>query len=301
MIKKIIFALIFSLLLTIIPWERIKKDSFEDLAVYEQLFKNYAAQRALPENQESLLNFVLQEGLWTFLILETADICQLEFRTIFYGITFIILFSWAFCLSGKSLTAPFFLVNPVTIDAAFSGLRNSLSFSLVAFALFVVRNNKFKTPFLLAAPLIHISSLFLLWQHFLISKTKVTYAQLQILGLVPVIVYFFILNDSGLSDIRFSFEYLHGAIGWKQQLFWLLLLTVAFCSGKKFLKENFIGVNILIWYAVFSFVIPWSYRIWGVSMPWLGYLMLNLKKPQKQILIFFYTIYVFLYFLYWIR
>lgn len=296
---KILYAFIFSIIFSIIPWENIRNSPFLDREVYLNYAK-YGLNILDYKSFDTVFSYVFNEWLWHLIIKNINNYISFE---LFFGfISFSIIFCMSLFLVRKvSFMAPFLLLNPLVIDLAFSQYRICLALVFLSIA-FILKNKKFlQILFLIAATLTHTSiiifiiiySLIILSNKLISNKIIYIYV-LLFLGLLlsfllsdyvsEVLAYFGDRRDySDVERISSSFLYL---FFWIISFFMLLHYNIKNNSFSFYQKYSLLILSMIAGNLIFG---GYSTRFLAISFPFImkAYCETNFKFRAFIFILYF--------------
>ncbi len=264
------------------------------------------------------------EILWDELMLwltDMTDSAALSLRII----SFFIALVWGTYIFPKMSVfwALTFLLHPRAIEVVLSGISNGLAWSVVILVLIfrdilLERKKKyiglpgFSDAVLFSTPFLHSSSAALLSFYF---SSKLS--NLKLLECIPRKVKLILLatfpgiavglaltigNRFFLGELlgdRRTGNYISGSGSLKEMSFWLIVLLFQLSCSSHYIKKHLLCINIITWFVIMNFFIPWSYRIYGASIPILAYSIWDLSKAKRHIVLWVWLGYLTLHYLYW--
>src|SRR5690554_913820 len=115
---KILYIFFYSILFTLIPWEKIRNLPFTDRENYLD-YVYYGVNILDYRDFNSIYSYIFNEWLWHFIIKNIGQYISYEF--FFHLISFSLIFCMTyFLVKNISIYASFFLLNPLIVDLALS-------------------------------------------------------------------------------------------------------------------------------------------------------------------------------------
>jgi hypothetical protein len=286
-------------------------DGFRDFNRYVIYFDTVTISKLESLSENTIIQFFTGEILWDQIMIKLTSItgdAVIALRTVSFFITF----TWACLLFSKipALWAFLFLLNTTSIDVAMSGIRNGFAWSLVFIGLYS-RKQFVKYILFGLAPFIHSTSIVLLF--FLLVKKIRLYGFLKkipdlFVATMPgiaVALALTVLNElvvgSIIGDRRVGVDYIRGGGSELRMIFWVILLVIILRSHKYYFRKYSFQINILTWFLVMMPFIPWSYRVWGASMPLFAIAIWDLPKKNRTFIKYLWIGYTIVGYLYWTK
>jgi len=317
----VLSTILYVSLVIFLPWDQISRTAsleggFRDFGRYVQIF----SYRHIPLRElygwTSLLQYFTGEALWDELMLKLVSITGdpvISLRIISCFICSI----WGIYAFSK---VPFFwaltfLLNPISIEVALSGIRNGFAWSIFILATMIgfplVRYLLFAMiPFIHSSAIILIlffsysqSPLTLRKLGFFLKKGRLHHILLASLpGISAGIVLVFgntLLNFLDDRRIDSGGDYFRGGGSFLQMSFWIILFAIQLRCDNDYIRRHNIAINLLAWYIIMNPVIPWSFRIWGAAIPLLAYAVWDLPKKLRNFIIPLWIGYLVMWYFYW--
>lgn len=306
-------ALLFASLVSVIDWEAVQGVLFEDRQNFYFVF-NSKPDFDIPFSFETVFFHLFNEQLWNKGVRILVADYHLSLDEIFFGVSFLLLFSFAYFVAVRSkiYIVPL-LLNPIVIDLAFSQLR--MSMALVFLMIAASSKSKFIITVLFVAG-------------FFIHTATMLFAALAF-GIYKVVQYSIKNDYEGFSSYfsLFSFGFIVALIvgplrsvileffgdrranydiaasGWAYASFWLLLLAVTMFQRKDFFRnfDNAIAVSMLS-----TFVFCTGFGVYGIrfiaaSFPMILVSMYRLGHVERPFVILAFMSFSIFQWLFWIR
>ncbi|AHJ31300.1 hypothetical protein PN465_00470 [Nodularia spumigena CS-584] len=326
--KKLIYVIIatiaYAIFMVFFAWDKISisavlEGGFRDFGRYVLYFNNAVVtgtSKAELYNWQSWNEYFTGEVLWDELVIKLTEITG-EATIALRIVSFFICLVWGAYLFPK-VSIPWalvFLLNPTSIDVILSGIRNGFAWSIFILAT-ILKPQGVKYILFALTPFIHSSSAILLLLNFCqtnffslrIPKLRLIPTRIRIIlwATLPGVFAGIILTVGNsllqfLGDRRLSQgeDYIRGGGSFLQMLFWILLILVQLNCNNDYIKKHSLVINILAWYIVMNPFIPWSYRIWGATMPLIAYAIWELPRKQRKIIFYIWIAYLIIWYLYW--
>jgi len=302
-------AIIFAFMVIWFPWQFIMRVTFEDFETSVEYYNRVTTSMVDIYQLTSILSFLSFEIVWNYFMISltaTFGSPEIALRTA----SFFILFIWGLFLFRKMpfLWALFFLINPSSIEISMSIIRNGFAWSLIILAMYMISNKWIRYLLYAVSPFVHISSVGFLFLYYsskkIIASTNSKNKQFFLIGSIAVLLglsisVFPTLIYNIIPDRRFAGSYAGGGGSLLQMLFFIILLFVQIRSGKKYIAENIFVIGLIIWYLTMNPFVAHSHRLWSASIPLLAYSIWNLPVRKRQLILFLWSGYVFLWYLYW--
>lgn len=311
MLRAIVFSTGYALFVVFFPWEVISRAGFTDFYNYVDYFDFAAGGVSKIERYQlsTLKEYFFGEVLWDALILQLAGITG-EARIALRIVSFFILFVWGYFLFTRAQfgVALLFLLHPVAIDVAMSGIRNGLAWSLVIIAL-SLRSKIARATLFVIGSFIHSATLVLFILYYFTQLTlRVLKGRTVLISGIGVGVIAGLALTIGskivleaLGDRRAGEEYLVGGGSVMQASIWGILVFLQCTSGREYIRRNIFVIAILAWYLTMNPFIPWSFRVWGSLLPVIALSVMNLPPQKRQLFMYLYSGYLVLWYLYWTK
>ena len=313
-VRVFILSMLYACFIVFIPWQNIMKmEGFRDFNRQEFRYNNTTpdGSKIKVYKLNTVIKYFTMEVLWDEMMIRATSITGDAAITLRI-LSFFIAFTWAFLLFSKVpiLWALPFLLNTTSIDVAMSGIRNGFAWSLVFIGL-VSRSRLIKYFLFLVAPFFHSSSIVVLFFHLVnkISKhinfKKVGALIMAVLPGIAVALALTVLNQvvSNIlgGDRRLGEGYARGGGSYLQMSFWIILFAIILTTHKDYINKYNFQINIIVWYLIMNPFVPWSYRVWGASMPLLTIAIWNLPKRIRSIVKYIWIGYTITWYLYWTK
>jgi hypothetical protein len=310
-------------LILFIPWDQISRSAyleggFRDFNRYVGFFSSRQISLRELYGWINITQYFTGEILWDELMLRLVDITdspEVSLRIISCFICSV----WGIYTFSR---VPFFwaltfLLNPISIEVALSGIRNGFGWSIFILGT-TITYPVVRTLLLVSSLFIHSSSAGLLVFYYLpdFIRSSITRKLFPIVDKVksnPILlvtlpgftVGFMLLFGSNflgfLNDRRISSgeDYFRGGGSFLQMSFWIILFAIQLTCNFDYIKKHTLAINILAWYIIMNFMVPWSYRLWGASIPLLAYAIWDLPRKKRQVVLPLWIGYLVLWFVYW--
>lgn len=307
----VVFAALYALIVVLFPWELISRGGFPDFENYVEYFDVATANISRVElyGLSTLVEYFVEEVLWDatvrWLIGVTGE-ASITLRIISY----FILFVWALFLFRRIpyAVALLFLLHPMVIDTAMSGIRNGFAWSLVIIGL-SVRFRTVRAALFVLGSFIHATTFVLLVLYYggqfvarLVRGKTVLIGAIGsgvVVGLALTVGSHIVLT--ALGDRRVGEDYLVGGGSLLQASIWALLLLFQCLSGREYVRRNIFVIAVLAWYLTMNPFIPWSFRIWGAFMPVIALSVFQLATDKRQAFLMLYAGYLLVWYLHWTK
>jgi len=240
--KLLLFAILFSLFFSLIPWDYLYSNTFVDRITYYSLI-SYYENRINYIDYEDFFAYIKEEWLWSYITLIWSDVLNINVYLLFASITFLsVLSTLLLLIYFNKLYFSVFLFNPLYINFVYSQLRLALAISLIFFAFnFFLRKKKyfFIFFFLFSSIFIHTTSvifIFLIFPiYFLNDKYKIYYALLYPIFIALLTGYYREVFLGYIGDRRVDYSDMTGSLYVLIIYYFFFLLSFLYLS--KF-KEN---------------------------------------------------------------
>tara|TARA_B110000503_G_C7160378_1_gene419397 strand:- start:1372 stop:2301 length:930 start_codon:yes stop_codon:yes gene_type:complete len=309
MLKKIIIAMLFSLLFVQVDWEELKGSGFADKENTTNVMSsdyNYAFNSI----SESFIN----EQIWNSGFRYLVHKQNLEIDLIFKYISFFCIFIFALLVivEGHNLIL-LFLINPLIVDFCFSQYRSALALALLFLAYMLSKKRPYLGVLILIPTIfIHSSMVLFLSIYFLISilvkKFRGQEKKLMFYCFLLSIVICLSLGPfrdvilTYLNDRRASGEYYHHS-GFLFSLFWIILSGFFLIQRKSFYTNKLLltGIVLIFIYLINTLVL----NIYGSRFLSVGFVLFLLaiskfKVSHLKIIIPLFCLNSLLQWIYWL-
>lgn len=307
----ILFAALYALIVVLFPWDLISRGGFADFENYVEYFDVATSNVSKAElyGLSTLTEYFVEEVLWDVTVRSLIAMTG-EATVALHLVSYFILFVWALFLFRRVPygIALLFLLHPMAIDVAMSGVRNGFAWSLVVIGL-SVRSSAIRAAFFVLGSFIHSTTFVLLVLYYgtrllvsLIRGKTVLIAAIGsglIVGLALTVGSQLLL--SAIGDRRLGEDYIVGDGSVLQASIWALLLVFQSMSGREYIRRNIFVVAVIAWYLTMNPFIPWSFRIWGAFMPMIALSVFQLPADKRQLFLFIYVGYLIAWYLYWTK
>lgn len=310
MLLAVLFAAAYALVVVLFPWDMISRGDFLDFENYAEYFeatKNVS--RIELYGLSTLTQYFVEEVLWDVLVRTLIGVtgdATIALRVISY----FVLFVWALFLFRRIPygVALLFLLHPIVIDVAMSGIRNGLAWSLVIIGL-SVRPKGVRAALFVVGSFIHSTTFVLLVLYYgmqlmarLLKGKTILIAAIGsgvVVGLALTIGSHLVLG--ALGDRRVGEDYLVGGGSLLQASIWGILALFQCLSGREYIRRNSFVIAVLAWYLTMNLLIPWSFRVWGAFMPVIAVSAFQLSADKRQVFLLLYGGYLIVWYLYWTK
>ena len=217
---------------------------------------------------------------------------------------------WSYFLFKRTRfsIALLFLLNPMVVDVAMSGIRNGLSWALILIA--ISSNSKIiRASLFFLTVFIHSTALILVAFYYITSYStrkfkgnfllSIGVGSGILVGLALTVGNELILG--ALGDRRSGASYVVGGGSFSQASLWAILLYFQCTSGAQYIRRNLLSITILAWYLTMNPFIPWSFRVWSAILPLIAYSAVQLPTRKRQLFLFMYVGYLVLQYVYWTK
>jgi len=309
----VLLGFCYALFVVLFPWDAISRGGFPDFHNYVYDY-NYL----IPQNESaiefyhlsSVKEYFTNEFLWVDLVRNLTGLTG-EASIALRIISFFILFVWGLFLFKRVSygVALLFLFNPFAIDAAMSGIRNGLAYSLVVIGI-SIQSKVLRGVLFLAGMFIHSSTLVLvvLYSFAVLAAQIIKAKKLLILSGVGAGVFVGLALTVGselvlgaIGDRRRGENYVVGGGSLMQASLWGAFLFFQCTSGRAYIRQNIFVIAVLAWYVTMNPFIPWSYRILGAFLPVIGASATYLPQCKRKVFIYLYSGYLVMQYLYWTK
>ena len=284
----------------------MRADSFTDYERYVEYFNSEPEFLYRLQGYNTVWSFISGEVLWNVLIISLTELFG-DARYPLRFFSWVIFVLWAYIIIRRTsfLLALLFLVNPIVIDVAMSGIRNGLAWSVFFFAVYEVRS-RFRFFLAFATVFIHTSSIFLcfLYLVYLFRRSRIqTLSHFDMyygFALGSFVMFGSSIVMNFLPDRRLV-DYVRGDISAIQPLYFvfILILFVVLCSRRKFYFTTFFGSNIIGLYLAFALFLPWAYRVWGAAIPLMALFHYYSFRRYREFVLFTWFFYTVIWYVYW--
>jgi EpsG-like putative glucosyltransferase len=313
-VSPIIFSAVFSLVMVLIPWEKIWGSAFVDRMVYTNYFL-YGVSVLEYSVFDTWLSYITKEYLWHALIGGLVE-GGVNIDTIFNSIAFMLLFSIALFVTHKAgYLYVLFLVNPMIVEFAHSQLRLALAvfLLLLAYALLKYKGLPIAVACGAVASLIHTASVLILlfwlaaWLVGRYSSNIIAYKSNLVILLFFSLFCSFLLGParevilSYIGDRRADYKDMSSSLTFMS--FWICLLGAYFVSKRTLIKStenrfSFIVLAVACGNYLFGF---YSQRFLVFGLPFIIAAISEFSPIIRLMCIFAYIVYATLQWIYWLR
>ena len=209
--------------------------------------------------------------------------------------SFVTYLIWSIYLSKEvpTFVGLVFIFNVVSIDIALSMIRNGLSWAMIILGIALGKSSLRYIAFL-SGILIHTTAfgfLFCCIPSYLITKYNLS----KSIALINIIIVPLILGISltamnefilgGIGDKHVGDLHLVGSGSWLIASYFIVLLILQLTSNIEYIKKHAITMCLIIWYLWMNIYIPWSFRIWGASIPLIAYAVWDLRGGKRDFML----------------
>ena len=310
--RALILSLIFSIILTTIPWEELNGGPFRDKLVYLD-YAEYGINKLNYLSFDTFFSYITNEWLWHYIILNINT--YMPYIVFFNAISFLSLFSISFFLLKRhSIYSLLLIINPLVIDLVMSQYRMSLAMSLILIAIHLNKLKKLKIFMIGVAALIHTSVILfivtylgvLIAQRFVNRSSKIYLLYLITMGmLISFILSGFvdvILESVGDRRSDYPLEKLSSSLTYLS--FWVLnFIFIVLYYLKRPIKKMSDSISIVVLSNItFNLVFGgYSTRILATMFPVIMDTNLRLGTYYKFLLFMVYILYTYLQWVYWLN
>ena len=305
----------YALLVVFIPWEIILKQainsSFQDRYVYVNYIQsglniiNYS-------DFNSIFDYISKEYLWHFMLKELVQNDLVSVNVFFDLISFFYFYvSSLLCLKYKKWWALFFLINPLTVNLAFSQIRNAFSIALLISA-FLSRHKIISILCLILSCFIHTSSVlfisiyfFVVFIYNLLKNHKPYYIILScVLGGFTIGLLISLFSQdilSALGDRRANYNAPSSSILFLS--FWIILFFLCVLDSGTYYKNiiHLLTIFILAWVIIQFMFGGYSNRIIACGYPLFLITALDGKGLVGRVIFIFYIVYSLSQWIFWLQ
>lgn len=251
-------AIVFTILVLIVPWEKLQGHEFEDVQNY-LAYIDYGApyltrMSGLDWGVEKVFGLFFFEALWDFLVFGLASIFgdgQIALKVFTAFVVGVVSF---FVLRRCRWYYLLLLINPIFIDFAFSQIRNAVALSLLILT-FEVRDKLTLAGSFFAAAMIHTASTifgsFILASRFIVNHARRIPIHPRLVGVILVLLFVVILTVlkssilGSFGDRRSDYEI--PPVSYSYASIFILFLVVQFFSSIRLWRDPiFISAFLLI-------------------------------------------------------
>jgi len=306
MLKKIIIAMLLSLLFVQVDWEELKDIGFVDKENTTRVMSNDTEYEF-----SSIADGISSEQFWNFGFMYLVHNKNIDIDLIFKSISFFCIFIFVLLVlvEGHYLML-FFLINPLIVDFCFSQYRSAFAFSLLCLA-YMLRKRRPYLPILILMPavFIHTSVLLILLIYFLIfiilNKFRSQKKKLIFFSCVIALVVSLTLGPfrdailTYLNDRRVGSDYSHHS-GFLFSIYWMILAVFFLIQRKDFYNNRLVltGIVLLFIYLINTLAL----NIYGSRFLSLGFVLflVAISKFKRTDLLFITPLFLFHSLLHWI-
>lgn len=310
----VIISCIFSLTLTLIPWEEWRGIEYYDRTNYINTIDN-SLNKIYWFDYNTILRALTNEWLWHKFIDFSVESLHLTSVEILFFISLFLLFTSCLFLAKRySYLSLIFLLNPLFINFMYSQLRLAFTMAILFISYYLYKkNNKFYLVFLLITPFIHTSAVtFILMFMIALALEKTVKIQSKFKTIISLIIGFGIGIATGplmttilsaIGDRRSEYADMSSSIVYMS--FWLFLW--AYFSLKGLLESRnrtfsfYISLMVLTLVGVQTVLGGYPSRFLVALFPFLIAAMLETKAKEQPIVILSYLAYSFLLWFYWMQ
>lgn len=308
-----ILVFFYSLFITLFPWEKFRAYTYVDRE-NNYNYITYHTNKIEWFDYSSFSSLITYEWLWHYLLNLLSNILHLNATTIFFFITFFVVYTFSKTLQlNLGFIYILLIINPSFIDFSQSQLRLAFAMSIIcmSYLLFNKNNNKIYFLPILITPFIHTSTIIFL-SFALVSYLVGLLKDKIALKLLLLSVYGFLVAFTlgplrtlilGYFDDRRA-EYGDMSSPLISLLFWILTyFIIVFDVIRKKSRISFeLGICIIVLSLVFANILfhGYSSRFIAATFPFILIGMVKLSQPLKQILLLGYLLFTTFLWVFWI-